>query len=422
MDLNKVVKDGNLKESRQLLQVGWESSQRSMPMGRPAFLPPEFVADACRDILLPAEVLDKAVEVSRRIAADSTLRALAWHYHHCLFLSNGYPLGNLNRWPSLTGVLGDDAGMFYFILVLSGLPGMRSVYEERSIPAEIARDTLSQVKFAMTEHRQRHGNWGLTAHNVRWFTNHLYGDLYCLGRLQFQFGFFHYKLRAFRHRTSGVVVALSEGGIRYLDDGQLDGRDRFHDATGAWTSQLTFADDEITGHPIAPGGSVLRQRVQLPKAEWQEVLAPGDPVLNIHIPGGGPMDYDLCGESFRAAMDFFPRHFPDKPFLGFCCGSWLLDSQLEELLPATSNIVRFQREVYLFPTLSDDMCLPKTVFGSVPDDLTSAPRDTALQRAVLDRLAAGPPLRAKAGGCFILPGDLDWGSQFYRSQPWPWQA
>ena len=30
------------------------------------------------------------------------------------------------------------------------------------------------------------------------------------------------------------------------------------------------------------------------------------------------------------AMEFFPRHFPDRPFVAFCCESWLLDSQQDD--------------------------------------------------------------------------------------------
>ena len=52
------------------------------------------------------------------------------------------------------------------------------------------------------------------------------------------------------------------------------------------------------------------------------------------------------------------------------------------------------------------------VFGSVPDDLTAAPRDTTLRRAILDHLLAGGYL--SAGRCFLLSEDLRWGEQVYR--------
>ena len=69
----------------------------------------------------------------------------------------------------------------------------------------------------------------------------------------------------------------------------------------------------------------LRHEVRLPTARWRQVLAPGDPVLGLHMPPGSPLDFALCGESLQGALEFFPRHYPDQPFRAFACESWLLD-------------------------------------------------------------------------------------------------
>ena len=46
-------------------------------------------------------------------------------------------------------------------------------------------------------------------------------------------------------------------------------------------------------------------------------------------------------------------------------------------------------------------------------------QDTALQRALLDRLAAGQHDDTRAGACFLFPDDLDWGQQVYLRQEFP---
>lgn len=423
MKLGDVITKLRLIESAEVLQVEWESSQQSMPE-EPHFLAPEFIVDACQAVSLPEEVRQATIAISQRIASNAALQALAWHFHHCLFRCASYLQSDIARWPSLNGGLQHNEGMFYTLVLLSGLPGMRAIYHTHRVPIEIARDTLSQVRFGIcdpTAYRKEHGQLGLTPYALQWFRNHLCGELYRLGRLQFKFGSSSYKIRAFQHRTAGTVVVLSEAGVRYLMDGQVASEGRVHDDPCKWTSQLIFTDNEIIGHPILPTGCALQRKVCLPKAEWRQVLASGDPILEIHIPGGSPMTYDLCAKSFRDALKFFPEHFPERPFVAFCCSSWLLDGQLKELLPPTSNIVRFQREVYLFPTLSDDLYLVKTVFGDMPEDLTKVPRDTTLRRALLDRLLAGGHLHARAGSCFLLPDDVArWGSQVYRRQTFPW--
>ena len=422
MEINQLALKLKLTaESKELLRAEWGYSQKSQPVEKLTFLSPEFIANVCQSISLPAETVKSAIDVGQRVNADTALRSLAWHYHHCLFHCPIYPLDNVPRWPPLSRILGDDAGMFYTLVLFSGFPKMQSVYSEHSISANVASDTLSQVKYVMTEYFKKHGCWGLTTHNVEWLQNHFSGKLFHLVRLQFQFGSFPNRLLVFRHKTSGIVIALSSDNIRYLADGQLAGKGRIYNISGAWTSKLIYTNDGISGNPILPTGSALQKKIHLPKAEWQQVLGPGNPVLYIHIPDGGPMTYDLCGQSFRTALEFFPRHFPDKTFVCFYCGSWILDSQIEELLPPTSNLVRFQQEVYLVPLSSDDLHLLKVIFGRVPEDLTKASRDTALQRALLDRLLTGGHLRAGAGGCFLFPEDINWGAQVYRRQVGFWE-
>jgi hypothetical protein len=114
-------------------------------------------------------------------------------------------------------------------------------------------------------------------------------------------------------------------------------------------------------------------------------------------------------------MDFFPRHFSDRPFVGFTCYSWLLDAQFETLLPSTSNLVRFQKEVYLFPVRGGNGATFEAVFGRNMIDITKAPRETTMQRAFARHIEDGGHFRD--GGCFLLPSEVsEWGSQFYRSQ------
>jgi hypothetical protein len=128
-------------------------------------------------------------------------------------------------------------------------------------------------------------------------------------------------------------------------------------------------------------------------------LQQGDPVLSVHIPGFcGPLSPSACTDSFARARDFFPRHFPDERYDIAVCRSWLLDAQLADYLPAESNIVAFQR---LFRTSylpdDDDEDTLTFVFGGIGRPPAELPRRTALQRAVLDHLAAGKHWRGGAG-------------------------
>jgi hypothetical protein len=117
-----------------------------------------------------------------------------------------------------------------------------------------------------------------------------------------------------------------------------------------------------------------------------------DYALGVHIPGGsGPLDPAACDASFDRARGFFARHFPEEPYRFARCGSWLLDDQLAGYLPEDANILAFQRRFRLTPELRDGADeFFGAVFGVGPAHSRSdLPRRTALQRAVLDHLAAG---------------------------------
>jgi hypothetical protein len=55
----------------------------------------------------------------------------------------------------------------------------------------------------------------------------------------------------------------------------------------------------------------------------------------------------------------------------------------------------------------------------VPKDLSQAPRDTQLRRAMLDLLTAGQSIPTGGGGCFMFAEDFRWGEQVYLNQHLP---
>jgi len=417
VNLDVVVSELGLTEAADTLARQWEQSQECLPAGDIPFLDPDSVAQACRDLGLSEEATQAALGVCARARGSPALEALAWHFHYCLFRAAKYRHEWIEDWPSFQGVLDQNAGMFYVVVLLSRLPKLQEENRTRGVPEEVARDTLRDLARSI-EHHRHHGAraLGLRSHEVAWFANFVRGDLYRLGRLQFQFSSFYLEVRAFRHRPSGAVLALSDEGVRYQSNGQLAGGDGEGRADDTWTARLLIGEEEIVGFPILPTGRALPREARLPASEWTQVLGRRDPTLNVHMPDGGPLGHAACGESFRRALEFFPRHFPDRPFRGFCCTSWLLDGQLESWLPLTSNMVRFQREVYLVPIGMDTDDLVRTVFHGRLQDLAKAPRDTTLQRAIVDHLLAGGRLEPTAGGCFLLREDFDWGGEVYRRQ------
>jgi len=133
----------------------------------------------------------------------------------------------------------------------------------------------------------------------------------------------------------------------------------------------------------------------------------------MHIPAGGGMTLDACGHSMREGVEFFKTHLQKTP-AAIVCDSWTFHPGLEDILPADSNLVLYQKELYLYPIPTNPESGLWFIFLRDKVDPATAPRHTSLQRAILDHLAGGG-VWGGSGGMFFLAEDLpEFGTQLYR--------
>ncbi|SKA80714.1 hypothetical protein SAMN06295879_0232 [Agreia bicolorata] len=128
-----------------------------------------------------------------------------------------------------------------------------------------------------------------------------------------------------------------------------------------------------------------------PAVEVEGVIAAGDWVLAVHIPESGPLLPALVDESLVAAKKFFAEHFPQHPVSVVTCDSWILDPFLLDRLSPESNVGSFVRRFTPIDHSSDGHT-DALYFVFRTRDLTrldELPRNTSLQRAVLERLELG---------------------------------
>lgn len=386
----------------------WEVSQASYPESGPDFLSAASVQAACALLELSAELRQALLDGLPAVRASAPLCRLAWHLH-CRLYAHGVLNDTVREWPLLPPGSTGDHDLFFAYLLLAGVPRLAAFYRDRDIPLAVLQATLADVELWIRDYRGSSGRWGLR--NVRWLTNHLSGGLFQLARLQFQFGTSRYPYHAWRCRSTGRVQLLADSAVRFAADGRAAGSD----ASLPLNAPYEVTAQTVSGLPIDPRGHAVPTPAALPRGDWTPILDPGDPVLNLHIPAGRPLDYNDCGESFRLANHFFATHFPEARVAAYVCGSWLLDPQLETALSPQSNLVRFLREVYLFP-------LPgatgrqtfERVFGTAEVNPATAARDTSLRRAILAHVECGGAWRA--GGCVLFPAEVpSWGRQIYRA-------
>lgn len=138
-------------------------------------------------------------------------------------------------------------------------------------------------------------------------------------------------------------------------------------------------------------------------------LTPDTPILNLHIPSSGPLTQESVDDSLSRAYKFMETYYPKYIHEGKMvveCGSWLLFKEHEKFLPEGSNIRRFMENFDIVHYWYDDSfgdCW--RVFNKGWDgDAASLPRNSSLQRAYADWLAAGN--RAGEGhGILVYDGE-----------------
>jgi hypothetical protein len=205
------------------------------------------------------------------------------------------------------------------------------------------------------------------------------------------------------HREHGIPEEVASASLEDLGRNVAIHR-RIHGATGLdvphWESLpyrgILYALGRLQFNAYRLGAPLFRE--EDPGLREPVGFRVGDPVLGAHIPETGPMTPEGCRKSLSWAHRFFDRHFPEPDRRLIVCTSWLLDEQLAELLPESSNIVQFQRLFHLVPGQrngDDDIFM--YVFQRINPDLSDLPQRTTLQRAVVRHLREGGHFRLGTG-------------------------
>ena len=74
-------------------------------------------------------------------------------------------------------------------------------------------------------------------------------------------------------------------------------------------------------------------------------LQPRDPVVTVHIPSFGRLDYGEVVDAYSRAAQFFAPRFPTGA-VWFHCETWILCPEVNELLPE-GNLKRFSRDFHI---------------------------------------------------------------------------
>lgn len=282
----------------------------------------------------------------------------------------------------------------------SQLPRCAQALRQRKLPEDIVRQRMQVAQNIVKNYRA--GHRGIPGFDLLdWHQKTIAGTLFRIGRLELDvFQPFLGDAWVFRN-DSGKTVALAYD-LPVHRTGMALGARLFEDTEGSWLATVTETPEYWEGYPFDEKGLVQKTPVRLEKSQWNKFLAKGDPVVQLHIPGGSKLTEDGVRESLAQMRSFLDTYFPDYQYHAFACSSWLLDPVLEELLGAESNIVRFGK---LFAPLTRKIHGTSALYfiWGAPNadvDLTTLSENTRLERALKQHYLSGKAVYEV--NCYLL--------------------
>ncbi len=336
----------------------------------------------CKRVMMPEGATRILVNIAEKIRKDQRLFVIYQDFYTKYIQSGLW----LTVWeplaidPFVEESFGKHASLFYLHAALEKLPFAEKKYQELGIDDHIFVDTLRDIGNHIQLGFDLVGHYCIRSYN--WISRHLEAEMFRVGRLQYQPRPFSGDVKGFYNASKDTFLLLCSAGMELCANGDMQGVCEKEATTDGFVTDYQETEDFFIGHPITPYGKALREPVKLCAKSWQKVLEQGDYLCDIHITKEPGFGMEAIIESYQQAQVFFRKHFPQFPIKGMLCHTWLFTPQLQEMLPDTSNIVKFQRQFYLYPTKGSVKFLWNFVFSEIMEQKDAKP-DTQLRAKVL---------------------------------------
>ncbi len=165
--------------------AGWlrERERDDVPRVDARLPPADDLPDILLDLAVPYEDVNELVALRGTLLADEEATRLLQRCVGALARTMGQ-VGTAPHFPFFPQEADLLGRYFYVYVFVAALPYVRAYHRERGVPDDISRRTLADLGRGMALHRRRHSVGGVLV--PWWLALHFHGELYQLGRLQFQ--------------------------------------------------------------------------------------------------------------------------------------------------------------------------------------------------------------------------------------------
>lgn len=371
---------------------GFDAAQNAMTEN-PSRFSKEVLIHRASEGHFPQKQLNELSHYLDFLHSKKDLLLFAHVLFECLFDAPADTAPNIGGWqlPALSET--PYKGLLWTVVFLAGFPVFLARTEKFGIVEEQTKLFWQSFVRQTARGKRKYERYGLSDYLVCWQYLYYIPRLFTLGRLQFEIAPFKGVFSVWQHKETGAQVPLSTDDIQYDKEGILCGED----ASPAITTFFKKTKRDVTGLPFDEMGRLTCTPVILPLAEYGQVLAPGDDAVSVHIPAGGKLSPAEVADSFERARKFFAKFFPQIAFKAFVCESWLLDTNLRQLLPATSNILAFQNEFRVVTLAEDDVSLFMFIFDTEKKPLNELLPTTPFQQSILNHVKNGGEIHFGTG-------------------------
>ncbi len=369
------------------LPEGLEQFYEEYPVERQTFLiGREFLNNCFERFQVDLDSLGQLMEAVTAVEEDPVLfhftKFLVWDMCSIRNCLDGGSYGNMT--PSCMKVQSD---LYSFILLLACVEPAMELLRKRGVPEQDYRE-IPYLPMKVQFEKLARGDKKVS--DFPWDRNFYTCSIFLLERFLFIPYRFSDSLTMYRNKATKKVRGLRHAGEEFRRDGQINGVNGVFDKEGAYFSIWEESEKSITANPVNPMGFVEREEITLSKSEWEEALCPGNNLLALHVPSGEGYNPGRLHNSMSRALEFFDRYYPELGIKGFWSESWLYDPRLSLVLEEeSSNIVKVQRQMYLYPIKEGDGMLRYEVFGDWKAEPEKLELKTSLQKAAAAYMRTG---------------------------------
>ena len=276
------------------------------------------------------------------------------------------------------------------LAICSLVPYCYENLKAKGIPDDIIASCLKFPDKGVDEYINLHsGAYGYE--NFAWYQLAVDGKLFRLGRLEIEpYANFHDGAFVFVNKK-GDYTALAKDLLLHRDGFPLGSRG-YEDESNSFTAKIYETDTHWVGYPFLSSGYIDKVPVSLSKKEWKIALSPKDKVINLHIPSDDSFTPEIIDNTIKYIKSFMKEYFSDIDYKAFVCHSWIIDTQLEDLLGQDSNIVKFGKRFNRLAVKSDGKGVFRFVFNHTNDGepvISELNENTRLEKAIKNHYING---------------------------------